>query len=53
MPTPKWVWKGASYIFANNATGTVIKVGAQQGNVWLRIEKVVLDAKKLLIVTVK
>jgi uncharacterized protein RhaS with RHS repeats len=46
---PYAVWKAASGTFAGNAKGTVIKVGAKQGNIWRTLEKPILNWRKIQI----
>jgi RHS repeat-associated protein len=40
---PYWIWKRASSTFASNASGTALKVGTFEGNIWRTIEKPILQ----------
>ena len=49
VKVPYVAWKAASATYAANAKGTAIKVGIKQGNIWSKVEKPILQFKKMAI----
>ena len=52
-PVPYFMWKAASATFSANAKGTVLKVGARQGNIWSKTEKPILEFRNIPIKQIK